>query len=421
MKKKMKTEEKISKCRTNIILNFGFFASLLMHLNVSMDNDKLEDSGMPTMATDGDEIYYHEKFVDGLSIAELNFVILHEILHVALAHLWRRNHRDIQLWNVACDFAVNNIIQETINSYNRYKRKNELRETEQVEMPKGVLYDKSFSEMSAEEIYKYLEQNAKKKGGSGSGTGTGKVEVNGKTYDAPENHRLWDKADKSDLSTKNEKQLEWGSNLMQAAESMKMHGVESASLQLHINAIQNPQKNWKALLRDFIEEEINDYSFAPPDRRYDFDGIMLPDFNDKEEVVRDILFFVDTSGSMSADEITICYSEIQGAINQFKKKLHGTLLFFDYHVQKKTYDFDDVYGDLSDIIPEGGGGTSFTNVFKYVNENRKKYNDVKGIIIMTDGECDYPSEKITHGIPVLWIFTTKNNKPPFGRQTTLDV
>lgn len=423
MRKKISADEKISRCRTNVILNFGFFASLLMHLNVTMDNEKLEDGGMPTMATDGDEIYYHEKFVDGLTISQLNFVLLHEILHVALAHLWRRNHRDQQLWNMACDFVVNNAIQEVVDSYNHHKRKSELRETERIEMPKGVLYDRSFSEMSAEEVYKYLEKNAKKRGGGSpsSGTGSGRYEVNGKTYDAPDNHNLWDKADKADLATKNEKQVEWGSNLMQAAESMKMQGVESASLQIHLTAIQNPQKNWKALLRDFIEEEINDYSFAPPDRRYDFDGIMLPDFNDKEEVVRDLLFFVDTSGSMSAEEITVCYSEIQGAINQFKKKLHGTLLFFDYSVKDKTYDFDDVYGDLSDIIPEGGGGTSFSAVFEYVNKNRSKYDNIKGIIVMTDGECDYPNEKITKGVPVLWIFTTKNNHPPFGRQTTLKI
>lgn len=467
MTKKISAQEKMSASRTNIILNFGFFSSLLMHLNVRMDNEMMEEIGMPTMATDGEEIIYHEEFVNKCTISQVNFVILHEILHVALAHMWRRNNRNPELWNMACDFVVNNALNEVVQSYQQNKKKNELRENERVEMPKDVLYDKAFAEMSAEEVYQYLEKNAKQisqpqvqiqatsssqqqqtpGGGKGrrkpnnnnnnsngttgssnkpqkpqgpQGKSGGKTyQINGKNYQSPSNHKLWDKADKADQSTKNEKQMEWGSNLMQAAEDLKRRGFDPSSLKLHINALTKPQKNWKALLRDFIEEEINDYSFAPPDRRYDFGGIMLPDFNDKQESVKDLLFFVDTSGSMSAEEITICYSEIQGAINQFKKRLHGILHFFDFDVKKKTYNFDDVYGDLSKIIPVGGGGTSFEAVFKYVNANRKKYNNVKGIIIMTDGECPYPNEKITKGTPVLWIFTTRGNEPPFGRYTTL--
>ena len=475
--KKVSAKEKMSISRTNIILNFGFFSSLLVHLNVRLGNEELEAIGMPTMATDGEEIIYHEKFVEQHTIPQLNFVVIHEILHVALAHMWRRNHRQPELWNMACDFVVNNAIHEVISAYQRNANKREIRENEKVEMPKEVLYDESFANMSAEEVYAYLEKNAKKQSSSsqgksysmgqssgsgknsnnnqkgnqksnasgsgndknnnqnGSGDGdddsqngnkngndeSGTYKVNGKTYKAPSNHKLWDKADKLDQSTKNEKQMEWGSNLMQAAEDLKRRGIDPGSLKLHINELTKPQKNWKALLRDFIEEEINDYSFAPPDRRYDFDGIMLPDFNDKQESVKDLLFFVDTSGSMSAEEITVCYSEIQGAINQFKKRLHGILHFFDYDVKKKTYNFDDVYGDISKIMPVGGGGTSFEAVFKYVNANRKKYNDVKGIIIMTDGECPYPPESITKGTPVLWIFTTKGNEPPFGRHTQIKV
>lgn len=462
MAKKMAAGDKISASRTNIILNYGFFSSLLMHLNLRMDNKMMEDIGMPTMATDGEEIIYHEKFVDKCNVAQINFVLLHEILHVALAHMWRRTNRDPELWNMACDFVVNNALNEVVKSYQQNINRDSINENARIEMPQGCLYDKSFAEMSAEDVYAYLEKNAKKvtkqiqinMSGSGSGSGKNKnknknsqgqdngqgqdgknqqnqskglqgksggatYEINGKKYQSPTNHRLWDDADKADQSTKNEKQMEWGSNLMQAAEELKRRGIDPGSLKLHINAISKPQKNWKALLRDFIEEEINDYSFAPPDKRYDFGGIMLPDFNDKQEMVKDILFFVDTSGSMSSEEITVCYSEMQGAINQFKKRLHGILHFFDYDVKPKHYNFDDVYGDLSKIIPVGGGGTSFEAVFKYVNANRKNYNDVKGIIIMTDGECPYPPEKITKGIPVLWIFTTKGNEPPFGKHTIL--
>ena len=67
----------------------------------------------------------------------------------------------------------------------------------------------------------------------------------------------------------------------------------------------------------------------PPDRRFRESPFFLPDFNDTEIVVKDILFMVDTSGSMSDKQITEAYSEIKGAIDQFGGKLMGWLGFFD--------------------------------------------------------------------------------------------
>lgn len=66
-------------------------------------------------------------------------------------------------------------------------------------------------------------------------------------------------------------------------------------------------------MNDFIQEEVVDYSFAPPDRRFDDSPFFLPDFNGKEDRVEDILFMIDTSGSMSDDMIAAAYSEVKGA------------------------------------------------------------------------------------------------------------
>jgi hypothetical protein len=83
-------------------------------------------------------------------------------------------------------------------------------------------------------------------------------------------------------------------------------------------------------------------------------------------------------------------------------------------------DFDDVYGDLTKVIPLGGGGTNFDAPFRFVENNRHIFTDIKGIIILTDGECNYPDESLVKH-PVLWVYTTKNNQPPFGKSTTLEI
>ena len=110
---------------------------------------------------------------------------------------------------------------------------------------------------------------------------------------------------------------------------------------------------------------------------------------------------------------------MQRAINQFNKHLHGTLLFFDADVSDKYYNFDDVNGDISKLIPYGGGGTSFKCIFDFINRNHEKFDNINAVIILTDGFCDYPKESETMGLPVLWIYTTENNNPPFGRHTQI--
>ena len=64
--------------RLHILCNNGFYGLLLMHMIYSID-EKCE-----TAATDGHRIIFGPKFLDELSDAELDFVMMHEILHVVL-------------------------------------------------------------------------------------------------------------------------------------------------------------------------------------------------------------------------------------------------------------------------------------------------------------------------------------------------
>lgn len=110
-------------------------------------------------------------------------------------------------------------------------------------------------------------------------------------------------------------------------------------------------------MNDFIQEEVVDYSFSPPDRRFDDSPFFLPDFNGKEDMVEDILFMIDTSGSMSDDMIAAAYSEVKGAIDQFNGKLKGWLGFFDAAIIKPQPFSDE--NEFKIIKPAGGGGTDF--------------------------------------------------------------
>lgn len=172
------------------------------------------------------------------------------------------------------------------------------------------------------------------------------------------------------------------------------------------------------VLNDFVQQEIVDYSFTPPDRRFDENPFFLPDFNDKDDLVEDILFMIDTSGSMSDGMITAAYSEVKGAIDQFDGKLKGWLGFFDAAiVAPKPFTNEE---EFKIIKPAGGGGTDFQIIFEYVQKHMQGKLPAC-IIILTDGYAPFPREKLAGGIPVLWLLNNKNVAPPWGKVARITV
>mgnify|MGYP002857737939 CR=1 FL=1 len=98
----------------------------------------------------------------GLTLEEWKFVLAHEYLHAGLQHHARRNGRDPYLWNIACDFVVNGWLHEMQIGT----------------MPqKGLMYDESLKNQSAEEIYDILTENIRKNSKLDTFRGYGKGDI----------------------------------------------------------------------------------------------------------------------------------------------------------------------------------------------------------------------------------------------------
>ena len=95
--------------RMRILCNNGFYGLLLMHMTFAIDED------CETAATNGKRIYFGPGFLDELSDSELDFVMMHEILHVVLQHCTRQNDRVNDIFNIACDIVVNSNILWSMN------------------------------------------------------------------------------------------------------------------------------------------------------------------------------------------------------------------------------------------------------------------------------------------------------------------
>ena len=90
--------------RMRILCNHGFYGLLLMHMVYSIDEST------ETAYTDGERIAFSPTFLDDISDSELDFVLMHEILHVVLQHCLRGDEKEQERYNIAADIVINSTI-----------------------------------------------------------------------------------------------------------------------------------------------------------------------------------------------------------------------------------------------------------------------------------------------------------------------
>lgn len=177
-----------------------------------------------------------------------------------------------------------------------------------------------------------------------------------------------------------------------------------------------PARDWRRLLDSFLQEETCDYTFQPPDRRFQEMGLFLPDFSPEEQAARLVLFMVDTSGSVHSAELNRVYGEICGALEQFAGRLNGWVGFFDTR-SYGPFPFADAAA-LEALCPQGGGGTELAAAFEPLNRFSQNERPAS-VVVFTDGRGDFPSESAAQGIPVLWLFTEQGVQAPWGKAAWL--
>lgn len=154
------SESKIKGCikrlllsRMRILYNHGFYGLLLMHMIYAVSEE------IETACTDGVRITFGIDFLDSLSDSELDFVMMHGILHVVLQHCFRGDVEDPEAYNIAADIVVNsNIMLE-----NGMKASSITLSKYGIAMhvaPDG----KEGHEYTAEQVYAMLPKNLNKKG-----------------------------------------------------------------------------------------------------------------------------------------------------------------------------------------------------------------------------------------------------------------
>jgi predicted metal-dependent peptidase len=394
----MLARERLISARVGLLLRHSFFGNLATRLKLTN-----ADEWCGTAATDGLKFYYNSRFIMLLKPKEVEFLVGHEVLHVVYEHMDRRGNRDPQMWNIADDYAVNADL----------KRHN----VGQFITSVPCLYEKKYDGKPAEEIYDDLMQNVQKinlddlieqmlddhmdSDGDSAGDGEG-PESEGKG-----------RPKMTDEERERARQ-EMKQAIISAAQSAEA-GQLPAGVERLIKQHTDPVMPWRELIQTNLTSSIRtDYTWMRPSRRgWHMDAIM-PGMTPGEEI--DVVVSLDMSGSISNKQAQAFLGEIGGMMDSFDGyKVH--VFCFD----TDTYNPQDFHSDNMDSIdeyePQGGGGTDFDCIFKYLKDNAI---DPKRLIVFTDG---YPNG--SWGDPdycdTTWIIHgDKNPNPPFGTYALYD-
>jgi predicted metal-dependent peptidase len=373
----------ISAARARLILGrdakSAFFATLALRLQLVID------WSCETMATDGRTLCIQPEFVTGLSPDELLGVLAHEVMHNALGHPFRRGHRDLARWNIACDLAVNPLLLDA--GFTLPSSRIVPGEGDCEKFPKGK---------SADEYYSLLEENpppsqeetASDPGGCGSVT------------------------DPSDGSPSETESVagEWQVAVAQAEQAARTRGELPEGLARVVETIQHPQQDWREVLCSFVSTVArNDYSWSRPNRRYLWQGLYLPGFHSDE--LGEIVIAVDTSGSVNNRQLGQFAEAVNDILEAYDCAV--TVLYHDTKVQD-VHHRQSSDGPLT-LTPVGGGGTSHVCIFDWLNQSAIT---PACVICLTDLETRFPDE--VPMMPVLWaVIGDSKSEPPFGVRVSI--
>lgn len=392
----MNVTDQILAARTALLWDQPFFGTLAVQL---LTVDATDHPDINTMATDGKHLFYHGPFVAKLTKQELIFVLAHEVMHNALEHHIRRGSRDPELWNIACDFAING----------------ELVETKLGKMPECGLIDARFTGLGAEEIYRILQQEMQKNGKAEAGGVTfipGSLNNPGGFGDVLDGCPQHDEAAIAEARAENQTRIRQAAAIAKAANA----GSIPAGLKRIIEELLMPKVDWRAVLRRFVDESITrDFTWSKPCRRMLSLGYVTPGMIG--DGVPHIVIAVDTSGSIDNEILSAFAAEIRGAFEEGAVD-RLTVIYADAKVAH-VEEFEQ--GDELVLNAAGGGGTAFSDTFKRI---RRDYPDARATIYLTDMfVSDFGEEP---SMPVLWGVYGRTQDfgslaPPFGECINISV
>ena len=360
--------EKLITARIALLIHAPFFGSLATRLQLVN-----ADEWCSTAATDGRRFYYNSEFINKMPLMQVEFLVGHEVLHVAYDHMGRRESRDPLLWNIAVDYCVNG----------------DLVEAKVGEMIPTALYSQKYLNWSGEAVYDDLYKKAKK------------ISINSLAKQLIDEHlegeedSLGDNDGDQDADNDSGRQLKGPPKLSKQEQAEIRDEVKEAlinalkstseenvpgNVKRLIRDISEPKMNWRELISQRIQSLVkDDYTWMRAGRKGWHMDAILPGRKNKETI--DVAISLDSSGSISQDMLKDFLGEVRGLMEEFDDFKISIWCIDDqvYNYQVFTLDNIDEF-DSYEIM--GNGGNTFEENWRFM---RKMDIAPQLFIMFTDG------------------------------------
>ena len=393
-----------------------------------------------TIATDGMTIFYNPNYLittyqdDPLAI---NRTYLHMILHGIFRHMTQTDGHDTDDWNLACDIAVESIIDSM-----EYPCVHRL-----ITDRRQSYYDKlDVSVLNAEQIYDalsslpYAEKTAMQK------------------EFLADDHKLWEKleddkqkpqgnSDHSDepdeppSPDKQEVDQKWNDISQKTQTSMETFHQELTLMAGNLCQqlkIQNRERcDYHKFLQKFavtreevrIDPDSFDYGYYNYSMQLYKNMPLLEELEYRESrKIHDFVIAIDTSGSCSGELVKKFLEQSVSMLldsSSFFRKVNVHIIQCDADIQSDVTitDSTQLTEAMQTFDVKGSGDTDFRPVFDYVEQLQQQgsLTHLQGMLFFTDGFGIFPQKRPPYDVAFLFLDNTyaDHDVPPWAMKLVL--
>ena len=391
--------------RNTLVVNLRF-------LDMALSVHRLHSTSEISLATDGEYIAYNPLHIlRCYREAKENPVrdYLHMVMHCVYRHMYLHTPVDTELWSIACDIAVENVITELdIKSACAPREQKQTRIISELK--------KELNLITAEKVYRYFLANP---------PSPAKLNEIKEAFTA-DDHSPWYMPPEGRCGIFGNQQTEDNSTARYAsAEQMwsdisermqldletfnKLKGDRAGAMTQNLREVNREKYDYTAFLKKFavmgeamkINDDEFDYIFYTYGLEL-YDKMPLVESLEYKDVkrIKEFVIAIDTSGSTSGELVQKFVQKtynILKSTESFFSKINLHIIQCDAEIQEDVKitsqeEFDEY---LKTMKIRGHGGTDFRPVFEYVNTliKNKEFTNLKGLIYFTDGYGDFPAQK----------------------------
>lgn len=423
MPSKVEKQQKIEQLAEDvIILSRNTLLVNLRFLDVALSQFELVPIEEDTILTDGKYILYNPKHIlKSYQEQRENPVrdYLHMVMHCVYRHMYTGPSVETEYWNLACDIAVENVINDlNLRIVATEREQRQKRHLEQIE--------KEINIITAEKVYIYLRNKY---------PNPDDIKEFEKSFCA-DNHKLWYMTSLEII----EKYGLYRIGLYQSANAdgegggivfrmsmskiwediaqrmqtdievfCKNRGDIPGCLIQNLKAVNREKYDYTEFLKKFavmgeimkVNDDEFDYVFYTYGLQIYKNMPLIEPVEYKEtKAIKEFVISIDTSGSVAGELVQRFVQKtynILKSTESFFTKINLHIIQCDAEVQEDVKitcqrEFDKY---MMTMQIRGLGGTDFRPVFEYVEELRKKqeFINLKGLIYFTDGMGVFPEKK----------------------------